>query len=88
MKENKQIKPSQLFSKEIFIAASYFVVSKQYCNKSALQRKFNINYQLATEVIEFLIEMKIIRCSDVVRYEVIENDIPTMEERLDRYYEI
>ncbi|HET7733837.1 MAG TPA: DNA translocase FtsK [Paludibacter sp.] len=88
MSNNKFIKPSLFLSKDLSIAASYYVVSKQYCSKSGLQRYFSIDYQKATEIIEFLIELKFIRVSDIVKFEVIENDISTMKERLDRYYNI
>lgn len=86
MPNNKFIKPSLFLSRDLFIASSYYVVNKQYCSKSGLQRYFSIDYQKATEVIEFLIELKFIKCTEVVKYKVIENDISTIEERLDSYY--
>jgi hypothetical protein len=66
----------------------YYVVSKQYCSKPGLQRYFSIDDYKATEVIEFLIEIKFIRCLNIFKYEVVVVDISIIEEKLDMYYGI
>ena len=73
-------------SKQPFIAAAYLVVHQHYCSKSLIQRKLQLGYLLATEIIDFLLLLNVIIEVGPVKYEVLINDIDTLEMVLDSYY--
>lgn len=75
-----------ILSKQPFISAAYLVVHQKYCSKSFIQRKLQLGYLLTTEIIDFLLHLNIIIEVSPIKYEVLINDIDTLELVLDNYY--
>lgn len=73
---NNNLKPAEFFSCNLFVAASYCVVLKQY----------SIDYLKATVVIEFLLHLKFISKMGLVGYIVQISDISLMEQKIEEYY--